>query len=110
MAARSGPAPKKEDKPKEKPVVVEEKPTPVNKEAKKELQRHQKMFQQLEENIAKLKADRIKLEASLSSPDVYSDKNKYAQAETAYKKASAELDKLNKEYEQVFEKIVELEG
>lgn len=87
-----------------------EKPAPVNKEAKKELQRHQKIFQQLEENIAKLKAEKIKLEASLSSPDVYSDKNKYAQAETAYKKASGELDKLNKEYEQVFEKIVELEG
>ncbi len=93
-----------------KPEVEKKSVPPVNKEVKKELQKHQKVFQQLEDNIAKLKAEKVKLEASLASPEVYSDKNKYTQAETAYKEASIELDKLNREYEQVFEKIVELEG
>ena len=32
------------------------------------------------------------------------------QAEADYKKAGTELDKLNKQYEEVFEKIMNLEG
>jgi ATP-binding cassette subfamily F protein 3 len=104
---------KKEDKPKPapaaKPPAVESK-QPVTKEAKKELQKQQKLFQQYEERLATLKEEKKKLEASLASPEVYSDKNTYAQAEAEYKKVDAELAKVNKEYEQVFEKIVELEN
>ncbi len=84
--------------------------TPINKEQKKELQRLQKRFQQLEESIAKLKQQKEQLEAALSSPDTYSDKNKFVQAETDYKKAAEELEKCNAEYEQVFEKLMELES
>jgi ATP-binding cassette subfamily F protein 3 len=49
------------------------------------------------------------LEASLADPSTYSDKNKFVQAEADYKKASDELGKANRQYEQVFEKIMELE-
>lgn len=84
-------------------------PAPVNKEFKKELQKQQRIFQQLEEKIAGLKTEQQKLEAALSDPAVYSDKNKFLEAETAYKKASAELVSLNNDYEKAFEKIVELE-
>jgi ATP-binding cassette subfamily F protein 3 len=82
---------------------------PINKEAKKELQRQQRLFQELEEKIASLSQQRDQMEASLSDPSTYSDKNKFAQAEAAYKKASDELGKANRQYEQVFEKIMELE-
>lgn len=112
MAAKQPPA-KKEEKPREvapAPPVVEQKPIAINKEAKKELQKQQKLFQQLEEKIATTKAEKSKLEAALASSDVYSDKNKYAQTESAYKQVTSELEKLNKEYEQVFEKIVALES
>lgn len=84
-------------------------PAPVNKEFKKELQKQQRIFQQLEEKIAGLKTEQQKLEAALSDPAVYSDKTKFLEAETAYKKASAELVSLNSDYEKAFEKIVELE-
>ena len=84
-------------------------PLPVNKEAKKELQRQQRLFQELEEKIAKLNKEKSRLEASLADPSTYSDKNKFITAEAEYKKASDELGKANLQYEQVFEKIVELE-
>ena len=83
--------------------------TPINKEAKKELQRQQRLFQELEEKIATLSEQRIKLEASLSDPGTYSDRNKFVAAEADYKKASEELKVANRQYEQVFEKIMELE-
>ena len=83
--------------------------TPINKEAKKELQRQQRLFQELEEKIATLSEQRVKLEASLSDPGTYSDRNKFVAAETNYKKASEELKVANRQYEQVFEKIMELE-
>jgi ATP-binding cassette subfamily F protein 3 len=111
MAVRA-PMAKKEEKPAPTPAPQPAAPEPkaaINKEAKKELQKQQRLFQQLEERIAMLKEQKNKAEAALGSAEVYSDRNKYAQTESEYKKAAAELEKLNKEYEQVFEKIVELE-
>jgi len=102
-------------KPKEeqKPQISNLKPqtnAPINKEHKKELQKQQKIFQQIEEKIASLTKQKAELEAALTDPATYSDKQKFLQAETSYNKAAAELDQLNKQYEQVFEKIMELEA
>ena len=83
---------------------------PINKEQKKELQKQQKLFQQLEEKVALLTSQKSALEAALTDPATYSDKQKFIQAEAAYNKAAVELEQLNKQYEQVFEKIVELEA
>lgn len=90
----------------EKPVQG----TAIDKDKKKELQRLQKQFQHLEEQIAGLNTRKSELEASLSDPATYSDKNRFVEAETAYKKAEQELASLNKQYEQLFEKIMELES
>jgi ATP-binding cassette subfamily F protein 3 len=68
------------------------------------------LFQQYEEKIAQLKEEKKKLEDALSSSATYSDKGKYTQTEDAYKKVESELTKLNREYELVFDKIVELEN
>lgn len=83
---------------------------PINKEHKKELQKQQKIFQQLEEKIAALTKHRSELEAALTDPATYSDKQKFLEAESSYNKATAELDQLNQQYEQVFEKIMQLEA
>jgi ATP-binding cassette subfamily F protein 3 len=92
------------------PVVVQPvKGQPVNKEAKKELQKQQRIFQQLEEQIAQLKAKQQELESALATPDTYNDRNKFTQTETAYKKATEDLKRLNSDYEKVFEKIMTLE-
>ena len=110
-----------EGKEKSKPAAVngqrstvnEPKPTPntpINKDVKKELQRQQKLFAQLEDQIAQLKAEQKRLEKSLGEPEVFSNVNKFSEAEKAYQKVTAELDRLNKDYEAVFEQIVELEA
>ena len=81
----------------------------IDKEAKKELQKTQKQFQQLEESIAGLIKQKAAFEAALIDPAIYSDKQKFIEAETAFKKAAVELQNLNSEYEKIFEKIMELE-
>ncbi|HXD79228.1 MAG TPA: ATP-binding cassette domain-containing protein, partial [Puia sp.] len=82
---------------------------PANKEAKKELQRQQRLFQELETKISALSKQKAALEAYLADPSTYSDKNKFVKTEAEYKKAADELDRVNHQYEQVFDKIVELE-
>ena len=82
---------------------------PINKEQKKELQKVQKQFQQVEEKIAALNKQRTTLEASLADPATYSDKTKFLETEAAYKKAETELADMNVQYEKLFEKIMEME-
>jgi ATP-binding cassette subfamily F protein 3 len=77
---------------------------------KKELQKQQKIFQQLEERIADLNNKKQHLETALADPATYSDKNKFLQTETDYKKVCDELAIQNSEYEKVFEKIMVLEN
>ncbi len=78
--------------------------SPINKDAKKELQKQQRIFQQLEEQIAALNNQKKEIETSLVSPEIYSDKNKFVQAETNYKRAVEELSRLNLQYEKTFER------
>lgn len=83
---------------------------PIDKEAKKELQKQQRVFQQVEEKMAQLNKQKAKLEADLGAPEIYSDRNKFLTTETEYKKITTELTQANKDYEQAFDKIVELEA
>jgi ATP-binding cassette subfamily F protein 3 len=76
---------------------------------KKELQKQQRIFQQLEEKIAKLSQQKAELEAALIDPATYSDKNKFLQTETEYKNLTEKFSQLNAEYEKVFEMIMQLE-
>ncbi len=99
----------------EKPVVqqqstVAEPKQVINKEQKKELQKQQRILQQLEEKINSTTIEKNKMEAQLSEPSTYSDKDKFKQTEMAYQKLSKDLAKLNKEYEAAFEKVMELES
>lgn len=83
---------------------------PINKEQKRELQKQQRIFKELEEKIAALNTKKKDLEASLADPSTYSDKEKFLQTEADYKNVSGQLDSLNKEYEKTFERIMELES
>ena len=49
------------------------------------------------------------LETDLANPDVYSDKTKFQAAEKAYQQISQQWESANRRYEQVFEKMMELE-
>ncbi len=83
---------------------------PINKELKKEIQKQQRNFQQLEEKISELSKKKINLENDLAHPDNYSDKQKFLQTEQAYHQVNIDLEKANKEFEILFEKIVALES
>lgn len=83
---------------------------PINKEHKKELQKQQRIFQQLEEKLEQVKQQKQQLDDALALPETYADKNKFVQTETEHKRVSEELKRLEKEYEQVFEKLMELDN
>ena len=95
--------------PEKKPEVKKEKPV-QNTDAKKESEKIKKQFHQLEHNIAELSKKKIALEADLGTPEIYSDKSKFLQTETSYKKDCTELELLNKDYEIIFEKMMENEN
>jgi ATP-binding cassette subfamily F protein 3 len=103
---------KKNDIPvvKEAPKEVKPVNTSISNDAKKELQKVKTQFKQLEDKLVSLKTNKTELENKLADPEIYGNKEKFIQAETAYKKATQELDQANKEYEIVFEKMMELEG
>ena len=77
---------------------------------RKDLQKYQKQFQQLEEKISKATIRKKEMEAALADPSTYADKNRFLETESNYKSAEDELYKLNAQYEQLFEKIMDLEG
>lgn len=91
----------------EKPVEVKKEKAPQTSDAKKEAEKIKKQFGLLEEKIAKLNRQKISLENDLGTPDIYSNKTKFAETETAYKKVNDELMIVNKEYEVVFEKMMD---
>lgn len=110
-------APSKTDK---EPVLKNEPPAsgnsevniqrgPVDKEVKKEYQKNKNRFQQIEEKLAQLNQRKVELEQLMASPDNYTNKEKFNETEVAYKNIVDELAILNKEYEIVFEKVMELE-
>lgn len=111
-------APVKEKQPAPAPVVAAPVPPPaaskpqgpINKELKKELQKQQRIFQQLEEKLEQVKQQKRQLDDALALPETYADKNKFVETETAHKRVSEELKQLEKEYEQVFEKLMELDS
>lgn len=82
--------------------------TSADKEQKKLVQKLKNQFKQLEENLAKLQEQKSKLEAQLGDPDFYADKTKFIEVESNYKKATADLEKCNVEYEKIFEQLMEL--
>jgi ATP-binding cassette, subfamily F, member 3 len=81
-----------------------------DRDSKKELQRLQKQFSRLEEEINKMNADKANIELDLGKPDVYSDVKKFQQLETNHKNILQKLQTAEKEYEQLFEKIMQMEA
>jgi ATP-binding cassette subfamily F protein 3 len=80
-----------------------------DREQKKELQRLQKQFNKLEEEINQLNKNKANLELELAKPENYSDKKKFHVLENDYKNIQQKIAKATTTYEQLFEKIMELE-
>jgi len=98
---------------KEKPVIVA-KPqqaivTQQNKEQKKELEKLQKQFSKLEEQINQLNKNKTEIELELSKPANYADQNKFRQIETDHKNIQQKIAVAEEQYEKLFEQIMNLE-
>ena len=103
--------PKPGAKPEQKEVVQKTPTLPAaDKTAlKKELQKEQKSFQQVEKKLTELNVLKAELEAKLGAPDAYADAVAFKKNEASYKDVMKQLDQVNAQYETLFEKIVLLE-
>lgn len=80
------------------------------KERQKEYQKIKKQFDQAEVKVEKLNNEKSLLEEQLAKPEVYSDVNKFAETEKQYQEKMKMLERENKIYEQLFEKMMEFEA
>lgn len=95
--------------------LEEKKPAPavattVKPETKRELEKQQKLFKQLEEKLAGLHVQKAAIEKQLASPDIYQSGEKFKQTEASYKQVLQQVQEANSRYELVFEKIISLES
>ncbi|MFY7965380.1 MAG: ribosomal protection-like ABC-F family protein [Chitinophagaceae bacterium] len=114
-AARIGKSKVESQKQKIEPTVAITKTPTINEKQEtrndgKELQKLKRSFEKVEGDLANLNLKKTTIENDLGNPDIYSDKTKFTALEAAYKTVQAELATANKQYEELFEKIMELEG
>jgi len=95
-----------EDKPKKE---KKEKPR-LNNDAEKELKKLQKELNSIENEIEKLEKRKSELETQLAEPDIFKDHGKLAEVSTKHQKTVKGLEEKNTEWENVAEKIEEIEG
>ena len=82
----------------------------LDREQKKELQKLQRQFQKLEEDIAVLTRKKTDIETELGNPASYQNAAAFAQLEKSYTAIQQEIKTANTQYETLFEKIMELES
>lgn len=105
--AVAAPEPKKvvEVKKEVKPADTKE-----QQDRKREQQKRQKEFQKVEEQLGKAEAEKATLEQEMTDPQIYADKQAFQGVELKYKNCVASLEKIQKDYDKLFEQLLELEG
>jgi ATP-binding cassette subfamily F protein 3 len=86
-----------------------EQQAPIDKEKQKEKKRIQRLFDEMEAKVNRLKTEMTAAEAALADPTIYSDRNKFNEAEKKYQQLNAELSKAEPEYEKLFEQLMGLD-
>ena len=81
----------------------------INRDQQRELQKLQKQFSKIESSLNELNQQKTNVEAELADPKNYSDKNKFIELEERYKSVQQKITAATKEYEVLFEKIMQLE-
>ena len=89
-----------------KSVVVDNK---AENERKKELQKQQKEFQKIEEQLNSAELHKSKLEIELTDPQIFVDNARFQKVEKNYKQAMASFEEIRKSYDAAFEKLLALE-
>jgi ATP-binding cassette, subfamily F, member 3 len=99
---------KKEVAPPPPPKPVEaEKQKPIDKEKQKEAQKIKKQFEQTEQRIEQLNKDKAAAELAMADPALFADKQKFQEIETGYKNINQQLAAMNKQYEILFEQMMD---
>ncbi len=81
-----------------------------NRDLQRELQKQQRKLSNLEVDITKASNEKLRLEVAMAAPENFSNRQKFAALEADYVKAQVSLSTLNNEYEELFEKVMELES
>jgi ATP-binding cassette subfamily F protein 3 len=70
----------------------------------------QRKLASIEEEIEKVKATKLRIEADMGNPSSYADKNAFATLESSYKQVEVHLKELTIAYEDQFEQLMAMEG
>jgi ATP-binding cassette subfamily F protein 3 len=76
---------------------------------KREYQNKLKAFQKVEAELEKIKAALSLLEGQLGDPAVYADRERFLKLDSEYKDLTPKVEAKNKEYEKLFEEVMQLE-
>lgn len=76
---------------------------------KKDAEKHNKAFQKVDEQLGFLQAEKNSLELSLADPELLKDKERFKACETAYQKIQQEIAALQKDYDRLFEILLQYE-
>jgi ATP-binding cassette subfamily F protein 3 len=79
-------------------------------ETRRELEKQQKVFKQLETELARLQAQKADIEKRLAAPETYQHADKFKQTEADYQRLLKQLKEAEAKYETVFEAIIALES
>jgi len=105
---------KKKEEPKTKTETPTAKPVETNitnqRKDNTELKNAQKKFQKIEQELEQLKSQKEAVELDLANPGIYKTPDKFAATEKNYQQIQQRLAIVENEYEQLFEKIMELEN
>ena len=102
-------APKAPKKEKPSPVVVSEKSSAEQSQAKKDLKNKEKDLAKLESDIMALEEETTRLESQMADPAIYEDDNKAAEVNTKYTTLKNRIEKLNQNWETLAEEIETLQ-
>ncbi|MBM3444545.1 MAG: ABC-F family ATP-binding cassette domain-containing protein [Bacteroidetes bacterium] len=100
---------KKENKPEKKEPIVKPVPTSVDKEKQKERKKLQKQFDDVEARVNQLKKEKSEIEYQLGNPEMYTQKDQFTVLEKKYQTTITELQSAEKEYERLFELLMDTE-
>lgn len=103
-----------EIKMKNEPAVKHEQlsvnPKVIDKEKQKAYRKQQKIFSDIEAKLASLKEQKQQLEDQLADPGIYAHKEKFLHTEQQYQQLQKEIIAVEKQYEEAFEKLMEMEA
>ncbi len=100
---------KKTEAPKSAPIV-EKKQVQLSREEQKESEKIRRRFAKVEENIAHLNTQKTQAEKEMALPDTYLQADKFASLENKHQSILMQIKEANKEYEELFEKVMALDN